>query len=417
MKGPLVAAVSFAWLFAAGTAAAQPVLETGSQKPMPQTWIDKDTGHKIVRLNGATGNAINNWYFHNNPFFKTKGNGGDIMVYADTDAGNVRQVFALNLKTMKSEQLTRGASPKNLFNMSAQKTQEFIYQSGDSVYGSNPFTRKTRLLYVFPEGQSGTLTTVNADATMFAGSDVDPQQIEIRRQYPEKSQFFNRIYNAHLRNTIFTVDVKTGAKKNIHEENNWLGHIQFSPTDPNILMFCHEGPWEKVDRIWRYNIKTGETTLMHKRTMPMEIAGHEFFQADGNMIWFDLQKPKGKTFFLAGSDIKTGEEKYVYEMTPDEWSIHFAVLPEKNIFAGDGGDPSQVARAQNGMWIYLFRPEGNRFKSEKLVNMKNHVYRAAKAADWLEPNVHFTPDGKWIVFGGNFEGANNTYAVEIAKSK
>jgi oligogalacturonide lyase len=80
------------------------------------------------------------------------------------------------------------------------------------------------------------------------------------------------------------------------------------------------------------------------------------------------------------------------------------------MFAGDGGDPTQVARAPNGMWIYAFYPEGKRFRSEKLVNMKAHGYRA------LEPNVHFTPDGKWVVFGGNFEGRNEAYAVEIAKA-
>jgi oligogalacturonide lyase len=29
--------------------------------------------------------------------------------------------------------------------------------------------------------------------------------------------------------------------------------------------------------------------------------------------------------------------------------------------------------------------------------------------------VHFSPDGKWIIFGGTFEGRKETYAVEIAK--
>jgi len=62
------------------------------------------------------------------------------------------------------------------------------------------------------------------------------------------------------------------------------------------------------------------------------------------------------------------------------------------------------------MWIYLFRPEGDHFHSERLVNMKHHNYK-------LEPNVHFSPDGKWIIFRANFEGHSNIYAVEIEKSK
>ena len=31
-------------------------------------------------------------------------------------------------------------------------------------------------------------------------------------------------------------------------QHDWLNHLQFSPTDPTLLMFCHEGPWHKVDR-------------------------------------------------------------------------------------------------------------------------------------------------------------------------
>ncbi|WP_069659202.1 oligogalacturonate lyase family protein [Arcticibacter eurypsychrophilus] len=388
---------------------AQQVLVTGSQKPMPAEWIDKDTGHKIVRLSGKTG-PINNWYFHNNPFLKEKENEGDKMVFSDTD-GLHNQVFTLNLKDKGIEQVTSGVSQKKMLSMTSPKTREIIYQTADSIYATNIDSKKTRLLYVFPAGTKGAIATINADATLFAGSYSSPEQAKILQQYPLKSQFFNRIYDAHLLNSIFTVDIKTGKFKVIHEENNWLGHIQFSPTDPNILMFCHEGPWDKVDRIWRYKIKTEETTLMHKRTMPMEIAGHEFFQPDGKVIWFDLQKPRGKTFYLAGADVNTGKEMASYEMTADEWSIHFAVYPDKNMFAGDGGDSTQVAKAKNGMWIYAFYPEENHFRSERLVNMKDHNYRG------LEPNVHFSPDGKWIIFGGNFEGNKQTYAVEIAKSE
>ena len=140
----------------------------------------------------------------------------------------------------------------------------------------------------------------------------------------------------------------------------------------------------------------------------MEIAGHEFLSQNGNTIWFDLQMPKGATFFLAGSDMKTGKE-IRYEMTRDEWSIHFNVSKDEKTFCGDGGNDTQVAKAKDGMWIYLFKPNGQRFASERLVNMKHHGYK-------LEPNVHFSPDEKWVIFRANFEGVEEVYAVEIRKS-
>src|SRR5687767_4696753 len=99
-----LSALLIAALLVSGGAGAQPVLETGSVKPMPEEWIDKDTGHKVRRLTGTNGSPISNWYFHNNPFFKSKGKGGDKMVFSGADANNVRQVFAMNMKTFKSEQ-------------------------------------------------------------------------------------------------------------------------------------------------------------------------------------------------------------------------------------------------------------------------------------------------------------------------
>jgi len=118
-----------------------------------------------------------------------------------------------------------------------------------------------------------------------------------------------------------------------------------------------------------------------------------------------LQMPRGDHFFVAGAGLNTGTEKR-YSITRDEWSIHFNISPDQQLFCGDGGNEGQVAKAKDGMWIYLFTPAGDHFVSERLVNMKHHNYR-------LEPNVHFSPDGKWIIFRANFEGVENVYAVEI----
>jgi len=76
-----------------------PRLETGSQQPMPYEWIDKDTGHKIIRLSRREGNN-RSFYFHNNPFVPALAGEGDKMVFyggsqqqhqssrGDTEIGN-----------------------------------------------------------------------------------------------------------------------------------------------------------------------------------------------------------------------------------------------------------------------------------------------------------------------------------------
>jgi oligogalacturonide lyase len=143
--------------------------------------------------------------------------------------------------------------------------------------------------------------------------------------------------------------------------------------------------------------------------MDMEIAGHEWSSADGNTIWYDLQQPRGQTFFIEGHNVVTGK-KTKYQLQRNEWSIHYNSTKDDKLFCGDGGDPGQVARATDGRWIYLLRPQGDQFSAEKLVNMKHHQYR-------LEPNVHFSPDEKWVIFRANFEGETNVYAVELKQSQ
>ncbi|MFI5157221.1 MAG: oligogalacturonate lyase family protein [Sphingobacteriales bacterium] len=383
-------------------AKAQEVMETGG-KPMPLEWIDKDTGHKLIRLSRREG-TNSSFYFNNFCFLPSKG-AGDLMVfYGSTDTG--RQLFVMNLGTMKSTQLTSRRHVSG--EMVCAGTREAFYQCGDSVFAVNADTRNTRFVYTFPAGFNGRVGTVNADGTYLACVKAGNEEREIYTQYPEKHDYFNRIYNAHIEHILYVINTHTRKMKEIHRENEWTNHLLFSPTDPNLLSFCHEGPWEKNDRIWNINIQTGEAKLMHKRTMVNEIAGHEFFSLRGDHEWFDLQKPKGQTFFLAGINMKTGAEDRVYQMQRNEWSIHFNVNKAESLFAGDGGDPKQVAKAPDGQWIYLFRPDGDHFVSEKLVNMKNHNYH-------LEPNVHFSPDEKWIIFRANFEGSEQIYAVEIAK--
>jgi oligogalacturonide lyase len=318
-----------------------------------------------------------------------------------------RQLYTLNLKSLETDQVTDHSSPV-MGEIAGKNRREVFYQCGDSVFSTHIETHKTKLIYVFPDSVTGSVTTLNADETKLAGVISNRKKMELLRQFPNKSDYFNRIFEAKLPHSLITVEVETGKVSIIHSDTAWLNHVQFSPSDPDLLMFCHEGPWHLLNRIWTVNIQTRKVELMHKRTIDREIAGHEFFSPDGKTIWFDLQMPRGVTFYLAGLDLATRIEKH-YALKRDEWSIHFNQSPDLKIFAGDGGDSNQVAKAKNGMWIYLFTPGKDSLRSERLVNMKRHNYN-------LEPNVHFSPDGKKIIFRANFEGLSQVYAVEIKSS-
>ena len=389
------------------------VLETGSQKPMPEQWIDKNTGHKVTRLTNIPGDS-RSFYFHNNPFLSRKDSSGYLMIFYNSQknrlsdkwykGGDFRQLYSLDLTNQKTEQLTFHNAPI-WGEIVAPKRRNVFYQSRDSIFAVNVDSHESKLVYVFPDSiKRAGVTSINSDENLLVGVFSVPEKDSILKNNPRKSDFFQLIYEAKLPHNLFTIDINSGELKVIHSDTAWINHVQFSPTDPTRIMFCHEGPWHKVDRIWIITTIDTVPELVHKRSVYREIAGHEFFSVDGKTIWFDLQIPRGETFYLAGYHLDSKNETR-YAMTRDEWSIHFNISPDQKLFAGDGGDSTQVARARNGQWLYLFTPEGDSLKAEKLVNMKYHDYD-------LEPNVHFTPDGKQIIFRANFEGTTNIYAVD-----
>jgi oligogalacturonide lyase len=76
-----------------------------------------------------------------------------------------------------------------------------------------------------------------------------------------------------------------------------------------------------------------------------------------------------------------------------------------------------VAYSTDGQWINLFRVQpGERVAREKLASMVRHNYAAGRGG--VEPNVHITPDEKWVVYTGQFStGQRHMYAVEIERAK
>lgn len=383
-----------------------PTMTTSKESSLNKIWIDSATGHHVEKLVDRNG-SNSSFYFHNNPFIPNEDNKGWLMVFHGSTT-NGEQLFTIDLKTKEIIQITNKPGSKS-GEIVGVKTRQVYYRIKDSIFSTHIDSHKTKFIFKFPADKIGSVATLNSDETLLGGVISSKEEQEIFKNNPEKKDFFEKIYNAKLKRTLITIDVATGNLNELFSENAWLNHEQFSPTNPNLFMYCHEGPWHKVDRIWNIDMNSKDRKIIHNRTVEREIAGHEFFSPDGKIIWFDLQIPRGETFYLAGKNLETNEEKR-YALQRDEWSIHYNISPDMKTFAGDGGDDGQVAHAKNGRWIYYFTPKGDQLISEKLVNMKNHNYK-------LEPNVHFSPDGKWIIFRANFEGNSQIYAVAINPTK
>ncbi|MFL6548818.1 MAG: oligogalacturonate lyase family protein [Povalibacter sp.] len=412
---------------------------TRADGALPLEWIDAATGHRVVRL--STEANTRSLYFHQNSL---------------TPDG--RAVIVSSPKGISTIDLT---TRKNQLIVSGEVTPLFVGRKTGLVY----FTRgkpqsgqdATEIYTVASSGgrprlaariDRGSIQSVNADETLLLGVSAErefaletgPRDPRFEATYtangPDgkpltfaeaKEVRLNARAEAAIPMEMFTIDLATGQRQVIHRSTAWLNHLQFSPVDPSLLMFCHEGPWHRVDRIWSMRIGDAEPKLIHRRQMNMEIAGHEFFDVNGRAIWYDLQTPRGEVFWLARANTD-GSEPQWFHLERDQWSVHFNMAPNREFFAGDGGDQEMVAHAKDGKWLYLFRTENIKdvagisapnadhlirpgvLRAEKLVDMSRHDYR-------LEPNVIFTPDSKWVIFRSNMQGDVHTYMVEVAKAR
>jgi oligogalacturonide lyase len=381
----------------------------------PAEWIDSDTGHRIICLSPEAGSE--SLYFNENAWTAE----GDKVVYISPSG-----IHDYNFNTHESELVVSGTNISGVIVSRHSRTVYYVRHDNGMLmaYSTQLDTHNTREISKLPGG-GGSALAVNANDTLLAGSFAVGGDRFPKPADESKGEWMHRRLEGHQKMALFTLDIKTGKVNVFNHSTDWLNHVQFSPTDPNLILFCHEGPWQLVDRIWTIHADGTGLQLIHTRTMNMEIAGHEFFSPDGKYIWYDLQTPKGEDFWLAGYEIATGKRLW-YHMQRNEWSIHFNVTYDGTLFAGDGGDSGQVAKAPDGRWLYLFHPrrldtdpskpdsknmiQTGVFDSEKLVNMARQDYT-------LEPNVNFSPDGKWIVFRSKMFGAEYVLVVEVAKAK
>jgi oligogalacturonide lyase len=304
------------------------------------------------------------------------------------------------------------------------------------LWAANIDTGENRKIADLP--RRGSVVTINADETLGAGSFIEGDAVgpgvyggglttqnkmgTTNLGEPEnKTEMMAERLAAKLPNTLFTVNLQTGQiNKLIEHSTDWLNHFQFSPTDPTLLMYCHEGAWHQVDRIWTIRTDGTQNQLIHQRTMQNEYAGHEWWAADGKTVMYQLHDPRSIGSFIASYNVDT-HERIWYHYTSDQSSIHDNSSPDGTMFCGDGDGRSP--------WIFLFHPvivkdmktlgtnliRTGTLDAEKLVTMTKtdlhatHNYR-------LEPNPMFTPDEKYVIFRSNMFGPDYSFAVEVAKA-
>ena len=406
---------------------------------VPKAWIDTVAKHRVIRISDEPGSRT--LYFNQNVYTPD----GKRMVYWAPHG-----LYVVDLATFASRKLVAGRTHHSFAIGTTTPTVYFMKSGDQHIYSINIDTGYELQLSEVP-GYATMISTVNADETLIAGTYLkeanaswgDFRKIELAEYKSEDAQSLEKSGKLHAilkdkasikrqssgtTEVLFTYNIQTGQVNPALLSNNWLNHVQFSPVDPNLIMYCHEGRSNELQRVWTIHTDGMQNKLVHE-TASGEYATHEFWSKDGKNIWYETGTigttgtkediKAAKKIFIQGYSIETGKQR-LYRVGQDQISYHYAGSSSANKFIGDG-----TIQPASSRWISIFHSQASstvsdttnstaasgNFRTERLVNLAKNNYLK------LEPNARFSPDEKWVIFTSNMHGESYVYAVEVEQTQ
>jgi oligogalacturonide lyase len=234
---PFLAIVSIAFVSVSPLARA-------ADAPPPSDWVDPRTGHRVIRLSPDSGGG--SLYFHQRAYTPE----GDKVLLRTREGIMAVDISRLGREAPRREVVLAEASPIAM----AWRTREayFFDRAENTLRAVHVDTRKVREVVRLPSLARGTQFAVNCDESQLILIGPDPEGKTVPRTPPAGGAggTLEANWAAGTPKMISSIDTRTGAMRVLHRENDWTNHLQCSPTDPQEILFCHEGPWHFTNRTW-----------------------------------------------------------------------------------------------------------------------------------------------------------------------
>jgi len=235
--------------------------------------------------------------------------------------------------------------------------------------------------------------------------DQPEEEAKISFSYSRFREFF------HLKplTQIVRIEVATGKMEVIHEDRRYMGHVNTSPVLPDILTYCHEGPWNWIDqRIWGLNVQSGETWKVRPQDGDYSI-GHEYWFADGVHVGYH-GRPRDESGRHVFGHIRWDNKEWVEDHFPFH-STHFHSLDER-LIVGDGTAAFVfTSESKSRPYIQLFKLDGEQYVGPKILSYHRSTFNNQHA----HCHPRFTLDGKAVLYTSDLTAYSNMYLVEVGE--
>jgi oligogalacturonide lyase len=320
---------------------------------------------------------------------------GEWIIYG-SDRGNAPgrlDLFRMSLRTGESDQLTHSAFGTNpqWAHLSADGQEVFYIEDTNHFRAVNIHTLEERSLGRVEHCTRPHQLTVSPDNRFIADA--------LFLENKEEEDFLTKPFGFLIRSAIVVIDTKTAAQHRLLDGNTPRTHVAYCPTNPNLLCYCHGGPWWYVQRLWLIHADgTGNRPIFPQTNF--EGAGHEFWGNSGERLYVVCnggRQPQG----LWSVDVRTGEERCVLA---GGCTGHATVNGAEDRFV-----MNELYRdSEVGLWL-----------AKKGSPHPELLCRAGKGGHAIPPgqggsaHARFLPDGKRVAFSSAITGSGELYIVEI----
>ncbi len=355
------------------------------------------------RVSGAVIHQLTDWYAHSQHLYFTDSglwDAGRRLVFM-SQRGNAVNLYSIDLAGGGITQLTdfaddRGAARLRAFVNPARP--ECYVGWGRHITAVDLRTLRQRVLHTGAEGYRLGNFSCTADGKTLCVAEQEDMTNRLRMDTGHGYLGFADYFAARPHCRILAIPVAGGPARTAYEAQCWLSHINTSPALPDVLTYCHEGPWHRVgQRMWRLTISTGEAAPLRPQA-PDEAIGHEYWLADGERVGFHGRFPDGHRFGIIRWD-GGGHEEWGFP----HGSTHFHSMDER-LIVGDGG--------RDQPHLLLWRLRNGAYEGPRILAFHRSSFHTQ--IQHVHPRMFAGPEGHTrVLYAGDHNGYANVFLVDV----
>lgn len=359
---------------------------------------DKETGARVRQLtDGGCDNV--HLYFTTDSFVE----GSNLVVFGSNRTGKY-QHYLMDIAAKKITQLTNGdkISPTQAC---LTRGGHLLYFDGSVLHSLKVDTLKDQELYRVPEGWEPHLPTCTANGEYIAFCYKEKLAVSTLTNVIYSSM--EETYYQHPTSVIMRINTANGKAQAVWGERNWISHVLIHPTNPDTIMFCHEGGGAVKQRMWMLDcsVKLARTAVPLCPMRPGEFTVHEYFTRGGEVGYQYEVERNGQMEWYNAFVRSDGTWVRQYQL-PGPRPGHIQSNTDNSLVVGDRGFLSRDDK-MGSFYISLMTHGNGHAKTRRLCRHQ------PGPTQFSHGHPVFSWDDQWVLFNSRLGAKENIMMADV----